>query len=381
MTFKPGIGYLVTVILRIFAKLEKVVEGMSIKGKNDKSNQNCEICTQGKFTQSRNRQADAKATAILELVHTDLCGPIEPADKDGYKYAIAFTDDYSGMIFPYFIRAKSDTTKATEKFIADVAPYGKIKCIRSDNGTEFTGQEFQSLLRRKGTRHETSAPYSPHQNGTAERGWRTLFEMSRCMLLESNLPKQLWTYAVQTAAQIRNRCYSKCLEQTPYRVFTGKTPNLSHMKVFGSECYMYKQEKKKLDSRCDKEIFVGYDKYSPAYNVYYPETGKVLKHRLVKSITKGSADSQSQTDCDMGDDIESYGGAPPHIVNHGLGQPEEGKEPSVEEITEASPTKPNDTHREQGEERYPTRERKPPEYLKEYQCKVECNNDECENVD
>ena len=62
------------------------------------------------------------------------------------------------MIFPYFIKVKSDTTKATEKFIADVAPYGKVKCIRSDNGTEFTGQEFQSLLRSKGIRHETSAP-------------------------------------------------------------------------------------------------------------------------------------------------------------------------------------------------------------------------------
>lgn len=96
---------------------------------------------------------------------------IEPADKDGYRYAIAFTDDYNGMIFPYFIKAKSDTTKATEKFIADVAPYGKIKCIQSDNGTEFTRQEFQSLLRSNRIRHETSAPYSPHQKGTAERGW------------------------------------------------------------------------------------------------------------------------------------------------------------------------------------------------------------------
>lgn len=133
---------------------------------------------QGKFTQNRDRQADAKATSILELVHTDLCGPIEPADKDGYRYVIAFTDDYSGMIFPYFLKAKSYAAQATEKFIADVAPYGKIKCIRSDNGTEFTGQEFQSLLRSNGIRHETSAPYSPHQNGTAERGLRTLSEMA-----------------------------------------------------------------------------------------------------------------------------------------------------------------------------------------------------------
>ena len=360
------------------AKLEKVVEGMSIKGKHDKSNQNCEICTQGKFTQSRNRQADAKATTVLELVHTDLCGPIEPADKDGYRYAIAFTDDYSGMIFPYFIKAKSDTTKATEKFIADVATYGKVKCIRSDNGTEFTGQEFQSLLRSNGIRHEKSAPYSPHQNGTAERGWRTLFEMSRCMLLESNLPKQLWTYAVQTAAQIRNRCYSKRLEQTPYRVFTRKTPNLSNMNIFGSECYVYQQDKKKLDSRCKKGILVGYDKYSPAYNVYYPETGKVLKHRLVKFITKGSADSQTQTDCDMGEDIESYGDTPPKRVNQG--QPKESKESNVEETAEAGPSQTDSTQREEGEKRYPTRQRKAPEYLKEYQCKAECN-DESENVD
>src|SRR4029434_2356254 len=85
----------------------------SLPAEMNKSNQNCEICTQGKFTQSRNRQADTKATTVLELVHTDLCGPIEPADKDGYRYAIAFSDDYSGMIFPYFIKAKSDTTKAT----------------------------------------------------------------------------------------------------------------------------------------------------------------------------------------------------------------------------------------------------------------------------
>lgn len=50
------------------------------------------------------------------------------------------------MIFPYLIKAKTDTTKAIEKFIADVSPHGQIKCIRPDNGTEFTGREFQSYL-------------------------------------------------------------------------------------------------------------------------------------------------------------------------------------------------------------------------------------------
>lgn len=67
------------------------------------------------------------------------------------------------------------------------------------------------------------------------------------MLLESNLPKKLWTYAVMTAAVIRNGCYNRRVGQTPHHMLTGKKPNLSKMTVFGSVCYTYKQEKKKKE--------------------------------------------------------------------------------------------------------------------------------------
>ena len=123
--------------------------------------------------------------------------------------------------------------------------------------------------------------------------------------------------------------------------------------------------RKKLDSRCKKGILVGYDKYSPAYNVYYPETGKVLKHRLVKFITEGSTDSQTQTDCDMGEEIQSYGDTQPKRVNQG--EPKESKESDVEETAEAGPSQTDSTQREEGENRYRTRQRKVREYLKEYQ--------------
>ena len=149
-------------------------------------------------------------------MHTDLAGPIEPVAKDRFRYTLAFTDEYSVSVFVYFLKVKNDTTEALEKFIADIAPYGNIKGIRSDNGTDFRATDFQSLLSKNVIKHETSAPYSPHQNGTAERNWRTLFEMARCMLLESNLPKQLWTYAVMTAVVIRNRCCNRRVGQTPY---------------------------------------------------------------------------------------------------------------------------------------------------------------------
>ena len=83
----------------------------------DKSRFDCGICIEGKKTQFRNREADKKAKSVLELVHCDLAGPIEPVDKQGFKCALGFIDDYSGILMVYFIRHKSDTVKATERFL------------------------------------------------------------------------------------------------------------------------------------------------------------------------------------------------------------------------------------------------------------------------
>lgn len=88
------------------------------------------------------------------------------------------------------------------------------------------------------------------------------------------------------------------LKQTPYHALNGRRPNLSNMRVFGSECYAYKQGRQKLDARCEKGIFVGYDKGNPAYLVYFPETGKIMKHRVVKFNKMGGKianEKQNQT--------------------------------------------------------------------------------------
>ena len=82
-------------------KLETVVEGMKISGKSDFS---CDVCTMGKMTQSFSRHSDVRATKPLELVHCDLCGPIQPVAKDGFKYAISFVDGFSSATTVYFLR-------------------------------------------------------------------------------------------------------------------------------------------------------------------------------------------------------------------------------------------------------------------------------------
>lgn len=197
------------------------------------------MCIQGKFTQTINRTPTDKTKTPLELVNTDLAGPVNNESNYGFKYLQSVTDVYTGAVFVYVLKAKSDVVQATEKFLADVAPYDNVKCIRSDNGTEFTNNEFRTLLRKNKIRHETSCPYSPHQNGVAEREGRTLSEMARCKLIDSNMPKSLWHLVVQEAAYTRNRCFNKHTGITPYTAMTGKKCDLSKMHKCVSECYAY----------------------------------------------------------------------------------------------------------------------------------------------
>ena len=205
-------------------KLEGVVEGMRVTNYEEIE---CMLCTEGKMCQVRNKVPDERAKAPLDFVHCDLAGPIDLIGRDGFKYALSFVDD----------KSKSNAPKALQQFLADCAPVGKVKRLRSDNGTEFMSQHFQSILRENKIKHETSAPYFPHQNGTVERTWLSLFNMARCLLLEAKLQKSMWPYAVMAAAYIRNQCFNARLGKTPYEALTGSKPNLSNMHIFGCTCY------------------------------------------------------------------------------------------------------------------------------------------------
>ena len=96
---------------------------------NNRDTFDCETCILAKQSNTRNHLPDPRATKPFELIHTDLAGPTEPVAKDGFKYAMILTGNYSGCLFTYFLKSKSDAPKATEKFLADVAPYGKVKTL------------------------------------------------------------------------------------------------------------------------------------------------------------------------------------------------------------------------------------------------------------
>ena len=211
----------------------------------DRNKFKCEIYPQTKISQSRNRLPDTRVTKILEMVHVDLVGPIDPIAKDGFKYLLGCIDNYSSLIVTYTLKNKSDVLKVFKKFMADSSTNGNSKYVRTNQGTEFTSVAFNSVLIKNKINHQKTSPYSTHQNGTIERAWRTILEMARCILKEANLHKYMWSYAIMSSTYIRNRCYNNRIGTTPYEIFTGRKPNLLNRHLFGSICYAYVQNPKK----------------------------------------------------------------------------------------------------------------------------------------
>ncbi|CAB4032084.1 Hypothetical predicted protein, partial [Paramuricea clavata] len=255
---------------------------------------------------------------------------VSEVDKVNLSYDINTWHEILGAVFVYFLKCKSDTFVATEKFLADITPYGK--------------------------------------NGTAERHWRTLFEMGT---FNQGYPKL--SGPMQFKPQLTLGIYVLIREQRQHPTLALLGKYLIFLKCGSLDLNVlltYEQEHKKLDSRCSKGVFVGYDKNSPSYLVYNPQNGKIMKHRLIRFIKKGSVEQHTQTDessrdCDVHEksdhdtrsDLDSMrlpvlSAIPPNAV------PDE--EPRDSEGRHCDHTE-NDSETK----RYPQRERNPPRYLEE----------------
>jgi hypothetical protein len=158
----------------------------------------------------------------------------------------------------------------------------KIKILRSDNGGEYVSKEFERYCKDAGIVHQFTVPYSPQQNGVAERWNRTLVETARCMLHHKKLEYKFWAEAISTAAYVRNRTPTNSTgDKTPEEVWSGRKPSVAHLRVFGSEAYFHvpHELRSKLDPKSKQCIFVGYSLTSKAYRVWDPSDNKVKLSR------------------------------------------------------------------------------------------------------
>jgi transposase InsO family protein len=145
--------------------------------------------------------------------------------------------------------------------------------LRTDNGGELCGNEFEEFRKKYGIARQKTTPYTPQQNGVAERMNMRLMEKERSMLSGVELGQDFWAEAVGTSCYLVNRSSSSSLDDKPsHEVWSGKKPSLQHLRVFGCDAYVHipKENRSKLDKKAEKCIFIGYKDGVKDYKLWNP---------------------------------------------------------------------------------------------------------------
>ncbi|GJU32187.1 retrovirus-related pol polyprotein from transposon TNT 1-94 [Tanacetum coccineum] len=215
----------------------------------------CSACAMGKSKKKPHKsKSEDTNQEKLYLLHMDLCGPMRVVSVNGKKYILVIVDDYSRFTW--------------------------VKCLRTDNGTEFVNQTLREYYEKVGISHETSIAHSPQQNGVVERRNRTLIEAALTMLIYAKALLFLWAEAVATACYTQNRSIIHLRQgKTPYELLHDKLLDLSFFYVFGALCYLTNNSKNlgKLQPKADIGNFIGYAPIKKAFQIYNRCTRRIIE--------------------------------------------------------------------------------------------------------
>jgi hypothetical protein len=253
----PALGKMVTSFPEILIQHKGVCRGCAL-GNNVK----------GSFLSSENRSKE-----ILDLIHSDVCGPMTFASLNGYLYYVLFINDHSRKTWIYFLKTKDGILARFQELKDQVENLTgrKIKVLRSDNGGEYTSKDLNNFCIEVGIKREYIVPYKPQQNGVAERKNKTIIEETKAMIHDQSLPMNLWVEACMTTIYVKNTSPHQILNNiTLDEAFTGVKLEIGHFRIFGCPIYFHvpKEKRSKLDPSGRKGTFVGYNESSKEYRIY-----------------------------------------------------------------------------------------------------------------
>lgn len=239
-----------------------------------KCDTHCDPCVRGKQCKPSFKPSSHEPPRVLHRIHADTVGAMSTPGVEGEKFSVTVVDELSN-----FVSVLPVTSKATiASHLTDTITYwerqteSKVKAVRTDRGTEFLNKTFHGFCTENGIHTETSAAYTPQQNGVAERMNRTLKEKARTLLLGVQADESLWVDAMLTAAYLHNVMPVSGQEKTPFEMFTGSVPDLSHLRKWGCLAYVKhaKHQVSSLGAQSEAGMFVGYCPHTKGYKVRLP---------------------------------------------------------------------------------------------------------------
>jgi len=357
------------------SRLPSMVSGVKITQEEFKKagQSSCEPCIMSKQHRLPFKTSDSKSTRVLDLLHMDVCGPMPEPSLGGSKYVATFLDDFTRLSVVIPVPSKAEVIPTVKRIITMLETQSgqKLRKVRTDRGGEYLNNELKDFYAEKGIIHQTTAPYTPEQNGKAERLNRTLMERVRAMLQDAKLPDNLWAEAVTTASYIRNRSPTAGHAKTPWELFFGGKPDVSSMRMFGATAYVHtpKALRRKLDPVSVKGIMVGYAADSKAYRILLDNNKIVISRDVIFDETSGGADMEAEDGEQLvllDDDAEDvhHEGLHNEEELQDIGDNDDGADINEEnaeaEGAGAAPAAAPAAAVDQPERRYPLRERRNP---------------------
>ena len=232
----------------------------------------CEACIEGKTARPSFGISSRPALEPLDRVHIDTVGPITPAAITGERLWVTVVDESSQWKAVIPVKSKDTISAAVRDLLVYWQTQRKttVKCIRCDRGTEFINAKFKEFCASQGTKLETSAPYTPQQNGVAERANRTLKERTRTILAFAAASPTLWKEALETACTLLNMGPCSGRNLTPLELFWGYKPDVSLLRTWGCLAYVHVPDVQRpvFAPKTAPGMLTGYSASSKAYRIY-----------------------------------------------------------------------------------------------------------------
>ena len=210
------------------------------------------------------------ATQILDVIHSDVMGPISITSWTGKRYILTFIDEFSRKSWIFLLEDKKEVPRITINFFTYLKVQFKhdIKSFHTDHGTEYENRKILNYCKKHGIVKTYSPPHSPQNNGLAERFNYTIANCARTLLRWAKMSLEFWDYAMNYANTLYNITPHKGIKnQIPNEIFYKKKVELKYLKVFGCIAYYkdYSQKNVKVGSKGLKGVFLGFNNESHCY--------------------------------------------------------------------------------------------------------------------
>jgi hypothetical protein len=246
----------------------------------------CRTCQVANSIRNVSRTPQLRRQNVFELVHVDI-EKISPVGFNGHTWASIFTEDATRARWAWTFKEKKDAHQSIVHFdkLVQTQWNTTVKAYRIDGGKEYGGQKLVQHIKERGTLAEVTTPYTPEQNGVAERANRTIFSKVRSAIQDSDLPQELWPEILLSAVHVTNRTATSSLEKmTPAEAFKRQvqpglrdadySPDISHLRVLGCKVYLNIPKERRVKSaklapHAEEGYLVGFEG-SKIYRVYLP---------------------------------------------------------------------------------------------------------------